>query len=210
MQQWARRYLQQAQAQTTLYKRARTREYLFEGVQAFRLSQAVEAVPALLHIAVFLFFAGLVDFLFSIDSAIGRIILGLICFFGGIYVFLTFLPNLRPNCPYRTPFSRDMLKWFLVVPTVPAFLGIYCSRCLIRSEMFERVLMRFVLFVQSLLWTMSDAMRSLQEDIDRRALQCRKCHGLPKPVRVTVWVGITESLPLSAATFSLQAPHLTS
>ncbi|KAN0124182.1 hypothetical protein V8E52_001831, partial [Russula decolorans] len=171
MQQWTRRYLQQAQSQTTLYKRARTREYLFEGVQAFRLSQAVEAVPALLHIAVFLFFAGLVDFLFSIDSVVGHVILGLVCFFGGIYVLLTFLPNLRPNCPYRTPFSRDTLKWFLVVPTVPAFLGIYCSRCLLRSEMFERVRMRFWLFVQSLLWTMSDAMRSLQEDIDRRALQ---------------------------------------
>jgi hypothetical protein len=171
MQQWARRYLQQAQAQTTLYKRARTREYLFEGVQAFRLSQAVEAVPALLHIAVFLFFAGLVDFLFSIDSTVGRVILGVICFFGGIYVLLTFLPNLRPNCPYRTPFSRDTLKWFLVVPTVPALLGVYCLRCLLRSEMFERVGMRSLLFVQSLLWTMSDAMRSLQEDIDRRALQ---------------------------------------
>jgi hypothetical protein len=166
MQQWTRRYLQQAQAQTTPYKRARTREYLFEGVQAFRLSQAVEAVPALLHIA-----AGLVDFLFSIDSVVGRVIFGLVCFFGGIYVLLTFLPNLRPNCPYRTPFSRDALKWFLVVPTVPALLGIYCSRCLLRNEMFERVRMRFWLFVQSLLWTMSDAMRSLQEDIDRKALQ---------------------------------------
>jgi hypothetical protein len=108
MQQWTRQYLQQAQAQTTLYKRARTREYLFEGVQAFRLSQAVEAVPALLHIAVFLFFVGLVDFLFSIDSVVGRVILGLVCFFG-IYVLLTFLPNLRPNCPYRTPFSQDLL-----------------------------------------------------------------------------------------------------
>lgn len=171
MQQWTRRYLQQAQAQTTPYKRARTREYLFEGVQAFRLSQAVEAVPALLHIAVFLFFAGLVDFLFSIDSVVGRVIFGFVCFFGTIYVLLTFLPNLRPNCPYRTPFSRDTLKWFLVVPTVPALLGIYCSRCLLRNEMFERVRMRFWLFVQSLLWTMSDAMRSLQEEIDRTALQ---------------------------------------
>jgi hypothetical protein len=171
MQQWARRYLQQAQAQTTPYKRARTREYLFQGVQAFRLSQAVEAVPALLHIAVFLFFAGLVDFLFSIDSAVGRVVLALIGFFGVIYVLLTFLPNVRPNCPYRTPFSRDALKWFFVVPTLPALLVIYCSQCLLRSERLERAGMRFLLFVQSLLWTMSDAMRSLQEDIDGRALQ---------------------------------------
>jgi uncharacterized protein DUF6535 len=108
-------------------------------VQAFRLSQAVDALPGLLHIAVFLFFAGLVDFLFSIDSTVGRVIFGVICFFGGIYVLLTFLPNFRPNCPYRTPFSRDALKWFLFVPTVPALLGIYCSRCFLRREAFEMV-----------------------------------------------------------------------
>ena len=171
MQQWARRYLQQAQAQTTLYKRARTREYLFQGVQVFRLSQAVEAVPALLHVAVFLFFAGLVEFLFPIDSTVGRVILGVMCFFGAIYVLLTFLPNIRPNCPYRTPFSRDSLKWILVVPAALAFLGIYCLRCFVRSEMFEMIRMRFLLTVQSLLWTMSDAMRSLQENIDKKALQ---------------------------------------
>jgi hypothetical protein len=171
MQQWARRYLQQAQAQTTLYKRARTREYLFQGVQVFRLSQAVEAVPALLHVAVFLFFAGLVEFLFPIDSTVGRVILGVMCFFGAIYVLLTFLPNIRPNCPYRTPFSRDSLKWILVIPAASAFLGIYCLRCFVRSEMFEMIRMRFLLIVQSLLWTMSDAMRSLQENIDKKALQ---------------------------------------
>lgn len=138
MQQWARRYLQQAQAQTTLYKRARTREYSFQGAQAFRLSQAVEAVPALLHVAVFLFFAGLVNFLFSVDTTVGRVIFGVMCFVGGTYILLTFLPNFRPNCPYRTPFSRDSLKWLLVVPTALAFLGIYCLRCFVRSETFER------------------------------------------------------------------------
>jgi hypothetical protein len=73
---------------------------------------------------------------------------------------------LRPSCPYRTPFGRDTLKWFLVVPTVPALLGIYFSRCLLRSDTFERVRMRSLFFVQSLLWAMS----ALQEDI-RRALQ---------------------------------------
>jgi len=52
--------------------------------------------------------------------------------------------------------------WFLVVPTVPALLGIYCSWCLLRNEIFERVLTCFVFFVQSLLWTMSDAMKKVR------------------------------------------------
>jgi len=159
-----------ARAGTDHHKRARTREYLFEGVQAFRLSQAVEAVPALLHVSVFLFFTGLVGFLFSIDSTVGRVILGVLCFFRRIYILLTFLPNVRPNCPYRTPFSRDSLKWFLVLPTAPALLGIYSLRCVIRRDRFK-IRMRFLLFVQSLLWTMSDAIRSQQGDIEKKALQ---------------------------------------
>jgi hypothetical protein len=131
-------------------------------ISSFSGSGGCTTVPALLHIAVFLFFAGLADILFSIDGAVGRVILGLICFLGGIYVLLT------SDCPYRTPCSRDTLKWwFHVVFTVPALRGIYCSQFLLRSEMFEPA----YAFCSSLLWTMSDAMRSLQEGIDRRVLQ---------------------------------------
>jgi hypothetical protein len=36
---------------------------------------------------------------------------------------------------------------------------------------FQRLRLRFLLSLQTLLWTMSDAVRSLQEDIDKRALQ---------------------------------------
>ena len=171
MQQWARRYLQLAQAQTTLYKRARTRAYLFEGVQTFRLSQAVEAVPALLHVAVFLFFVGLVDFLFSINASVAHAVLGAICLCGCTYILLTFLSNVRPNCPYRTPFSRDSLKYLLVLPTAPVLLGLYCLRCVLHSDRSERLLTRLSFFMQSLLWTMHEATRALQADIDRKALQ---------------------------------------
>jgi hypothetical protein len=47
-------------------------------------------------------------------------------------------PTLQPNCPYRTPFSQDTLKWFPVVPqcrrssvsTVRGPRGVsYAARC---------------------------------------------------------------------------------
>ncbi|KAH9033861.1 hypothetical protein EDB84DRAFT_1488240 [Lactarius hengduanensis] len=170
MQQWARRYLQLAQSQTALHKRARTRAYLYEGVQTFRLSQAVEAVPAVLHVSVFLFFAGLVDFLFSIDGVVAHAMFGVVVFFGAIYLLLTFLPNVRPNCPYRTPFSRDALKWLLFSPTAPVLLALAGMNQLVHSERFARVHMRFHIFVQSSLWSMSDAIRAHQKEIEWRAL----------------------------------------
>ena len=171
IQQWSRQYRQLPKTETTLYKRARIRAYLFEGVENFGLPRAVGAVTALLHVAVFLFFAGLIDFLFSIDSTVGRVILGVMCSFGAIYTFLTFLPNIRPNCPYRTPFSRDSLKWLLVVSMTPALLAIQCLNYFIPIDKLGRIRTRFLLFMRSLQWTMSGAILSLREDIDRRALR---------------------------------------
>jgi hypothetical protein len=171
MQQWARRYMQLAEQQSTVHKRARTRSYLHGGVQAFGLSQVVEAVPALLHVAVFLFFAGLIDFLFSIDRTVGRVILAVLCVFGCIYIMLTFLPNVRPNCPYRTPFSRDSFKWFLVLLTAPALLGIGSFRLVILHDTFERISKDFQRFLNSLRSTVDTAIESQEEDIEKTALK---------------------------------------
>ena len=105
MQQWARRYLSYALHSSAPRKQARIREYMFEGVEKFRMSQAVEAMPFLLHTSVFLFFAGLVELLFTTNNAVARYTLGCVVFFASIYVMLTLLPNWRLNCPYRTPLS---------------------------------------------------------------------------------------------------------
>jgi len=171
MEQWARRYMQLVEQQSTLHKRARTRSYLHRGVQAFGLSHVVEAVPALLHVAVFLFFAGLIDFLFSIDRTVGRVILAVFCFFAGIYIVLTFLPYVRPNCPYRTPFSWDWLKWILVLPTVPVLLVIGSFQFVIQHATFEKISMDILRFVNSLRSTMDTAIESQEKDIEKTALK---------------------------------------
>ena len=96
-----------AQHRSAPRKQARIRSYMFEGVTYFRMSQAVEAMPLLLHSSVFLFFAGLIEFLYTYNNAVARYTLGCVVFFASIYVILTLLPHWRLNCPYRTP-----LSWF--------------------------------------------------------------------------------------------------
>ncbi|KAH9030550.1 hypothetical protein EDB84DRAFT_1602354 [Lactarius hengduanensis] len=105
MQQWARRYLEYAQHRGAPRRRARIRAYMFEGVEKFHLSQAVEAIPLLLHTSVFLFFAGLIDFLVPINKVVAFSALGCVVVFALIYAILTLLPSLHLNCPYRTPLS---------------------------------------------------------------------------------------------------------
>ncbi|KAH9053298.1 hypothetical protein EDB87DRAFT_242776 [Lactarius vividus] len=110
-QQWSRRYLEITRRRVAPHKRARTRAYMFDGIADFKMSRAVKAMPMLLHLSVFLFFAGLIDFLWNANSTIGHWILGFISVFAVAYLALTVLPNLYLNCPYSTPLSE--LSWRL-------------------------------------------------------------------------------------------------
>ena len=105
VQQWARHYLQAIERRPAPHKRARIRAYLYEGVIQFKMTSVVDAIPALLHISVFFFLAGLVVFLFPINLAIAGLTLAIALTCVCLYTVTTFLPTLYRNCPYRTPLS---------------------------------------------------------------------------------------------------------
>ncbi|KAI0314832.1 hypothetical protein OF83DRAFT_1046347, partial [Amylostereum chailletii] len=67
VQQWSRRYLRAARRRSPPHKRGPVHLVLFEGMKRFRVEQTVEVIIALLHLSVFLFLAGLTDFLFIIN-----------------------------------------------------------------------------------------------------------------------------------------------
>ncbi len=105
MQQWARRYRELAQRHVAFHRRGRMRAYIFEGINRFGMARAVATMPTLLHISVFLFFAGLAEFLFPIYTTVAYTTLGCIMVFALAYAILTVLPNIYLNCPYGTPLS---------------------------------------------------------------------------------------------------------
>jgi hypothetical protein len=140
-------------------------------MQAFAVTKTAGALLALLHVIIFLFFAGFVEFVFSFDYVAGCIVLAILCFFGGIYIILTFLPIIWPNWPHPTPFSQDPLKWSLFVFVVLALLAIHCFRCFIPSDKFNMVQGRILHFVESLRRTMPNAIRLQWEQIDEKALK---------------------------------------
>ncbi|KAH9079595.1 hypothetical protein EDB83DRAFT_1291712 [Lactarius deliciosus] len=126
MQQWARRYQELAQHHGAPHKRGRMRAYIFDGISRFGMARAVATMPKLLHISVFLFFAGLIDFLFPIDTTVSYLTLGLVVAFTLAYAVLTVLPNLYLDCPYATPLSGFTwrLSQFSVIVGLKAALGI--------------------------------------------------------------------------------------
>ena len=122
MQQWARRYQELAQRRGAFHRRGRMRAYIFDGINRFKMARVVAAMPKLLHTSVFLFFAGVVDFLFPIYPTLAYATLGCIMAFALPYAILTILPNIHLNCPYGTPLSS--VTWRISQLSVIIYLQI--------------------------------------------------------------------------------------
>jgi hypothetical protein len=114
LQQWARKYLKVTQplSASSEPRRARYRAFYAEGVENFLLPWVFEALPAMLHLSVFLFFAGLVVFLWNFDPTISKLILSWVTGCVILYGYITFVPIFRHDSPYNTPLSP--LAWSIV------------------------------------------------------------------------------------------------
>ncbi|KAN0140414.1 hypothetical protein V8E53_001623, partial [Lactarius tabidus] len=115
LQQWARRYLKVTQPRYSPHKRARIRAFFSEGVDKFLLPWAVEALPTMLHLSLFLFFAGLSVFLWNVNLTIFKLVLSWVGLCTALYGCITFFPVFRHNSPYHTPLSLP--AWHFVMGT---------------------------------------------------------------------------------------------
>jgi hypothetical protein len=109
VQQWIRRYTQTLAELTR--DQDRVRSCLFLGTQKYRMSHAIGLIPIPLHISVFLFFSGLIIFLFTISNAIAIVLTAAVVLIGLLYMVLTILPVTDDVCPYFTPMSD--VWWYL-------------------------------------------------------------------------------------------------
>ena len=136
LQQWARRYMKVTQTQTRyrLYQRVQIRQFFAEGLVKLHLPLAVEALPALLHLSLFLFFAGLAVFLFNINHTVFNVAISWVGFCTGMYVCITSMPIFRHDSPYYAPLSSS--AWYLLTGgrfVLFRLLWSIASRCDLRN-----------------------------------------------------------------------------
>jgi hypothetical protein len=86
------------------------RQYRFEGIDVWHLSVVLTILPFLLQVALILFFAGLIDFLFGLHSVIAKLVTVFIGICLLASVITTLLPVWYRRCPFKTPIS-DMLLY---------------------------------------------------------------------------------------------------
>jgi hypothetical protein len=82
-----------------------TRHLRFLGIKRWHLPMIVQGLPMLLHVAFFLFSAGLIILLRDDDVGISNLILSLVVIMAIIYIGSSLLPIIWSDCPFRTPVS---------------------------------------------------------------------------------------------------------
>ena len=108
LQQWARRYVETPNLPSEPNDRARVRSFLFLGTGQMR--RAVQLAPALLHLSVYLFFAGLVIAFHTINTKVAIAVYVSVGLFVLAYIALSILPCLVIWSPYRTPMTNILWK----------------------------------------------------------------------------------------------------
>jgi hypothetical protein len=111
LQQWARRYLRVAYPHYGPHKRARIRAFYKDGVETLNIPLTIEVIPVLLHISLFLFFAGLSVYLFGVHRTIFKVVTAWIgaCIF--IYATVAIIPIIHKNSPCSSPLSSWFSFW---------------------------------------------------------------------------------------------------
>ena len=115
LQQWARRYMRITQPPASDYtpqQRARIRAFFSEGVKNLHVPWVIETLPTLLHLSLFLFFAGLIIYLFNINHTVFTVVAWWVGLCAATYVGVTLMPLFRYDSPYYAPLSSS--AWYLV------------------------------------------------------------------------------------------------
>ncbi|KAI0259256.1 hypothetical protein BC834DRAFT_639903 [Gloeopeniophorella convolvens] len=110
VQQWVRDYMHIFQRYDHPLKSARIRQYLYEGAEGWYMPIVADMVPALVHIALFLFFIGLADFLLNINTTVAITTIAPIGLCALCYLWSVVAPVINPQSPYQSSFSG--LFWY--------------------------------------------------------------------------------------------------
>jgi hypothetical protein len=149
LQEWARTYIETPNVPREPIQRARVRWFLFLGTELYKMRLIAQMGFSLLHLSVYLFFAGLVIAFHTVNKNVAIAVEVGVGVFGLAYIALSILPCLDVQCPYRTPMSY--ILWY-PLHAIPSFAAL-CLRwsmehipgCLIPVTYHQRILIGWLM-----------------------------------------------------------------
>jgi hypothetical protein len=142
------------------------RAFFAEGVDTMHVPWAVEGLPALLHLSVFLFFGGLAIFLFNIDHAVFSSVILWIGLFSIVYGLITVMPIVRHSSPYYSPLSRT--AWFLYASMNYIIFKVFAS-ITVGSPSYETWVRFYASRIRYRGWMLGGVEKAAEETVEERS-----------------------------------------
>ncbi|KAH9972315.1 hypothetical protein BGW80DRAFT_383040 [Lactifluus volemus] len=175
LQQWARRYVtitQPPRYSHGPHKRAPIRAFFADGVEKFHLHGSVEALPALLHLSLFLFFSGLAIYLFNINYTVFSAVVWWVGLAGAIYVCVTLMPIFWHDSPYYAPLSSSVWRFYNGVSyTILELLGFLWPGDRYSVPFFNRMITYRIRFIRGITNAIQDTSAVLSAETSSRILE---------------------------------------
>lgn len=113
--QWLREYMEWTTTSWLPQRTITLRQKRVEAFDEWKAPGIIAAIAALLEVALILFFAGLIVFLWTINHIVARVSIAAITTSVTLAVLATVLPVFRRRCPYKSPTGWACLRlaWLL-------------------------------------------------------------------------------------------------
>ena len=155
------------------------RAFFANGVDKMHVPWAVEGLPTLLHLSLFLFFGGLGIFLFNVDQEVFTFVVSWIGLFSFVYGLITLLPLIQHDSPYNTPLSLP--TWFLCtrIPHVAihlftATISLIIAYILVPVYLLAIIIFRVLFFFTTNHWQLANQIQRYWERFWRYSNQIAK------------------------------------
>jgi hypothetical protein len=86
--------------------RAKRRQFRYGGMEKWKMGEIIAALPILLYFSLVLFFVGLAQWIWSVHTTVGGVVISGTLLGATFYIITTILGVVFPSCSYRAPIVR--------------------------------------------------------------------------------------------------------
>ncbi|KZT52679.1 hypothetical protein CALCODRAFT_486967 [Calocera cornea HHB12733] len=110
VKQWLTTYKERLPAPALACVRERHERYV--SLERWKIAVIVNALPLIINLAVFIFLAGLVIYMWQSSNSLGALLCGLLAASACLYLTTVLLPFVWPRCPYQSLLTKAMVDYF--------------------------------------------------------------------------------------------------
>ncbi|KZT54087.1 hypothetical protein CALCODRAFT_473930, partial [Calocera cornea HHB12733] len=100
VKEWIRAYTEELPL--VPLERVQQRQYRYDGLMRWSMPTIVAVLPLSIHIALFLFFLGLVVYAWTVSLVLSTLMMTLLSIGAGLYIISATIPLFSPDCPYKS------------------------------------------------------------------------------------------------------------